>query len=242
MSAAALFHYDALGAVFDYPGADYPRRVRVARERLADRYEAAEVNLEAFERALPGEGGRLEQESLDEVQEIFTRSFDVQPITTLSVGYLLFGDDYKRGEVLVHLRREQRAAGLDDGGELPDHLANVLRLLARWDDRDLVEEFVLELLGPAIEEMIGEFDTRRSLAREELYRKHFKTLIVTSAERGTMFREPLMAVRETLRVDFPALPERTRETKPGGAFLRAVERELVTEREGGRPARSKRRR
>ena len=33
--------------------------------------------------------------SLDELQELHTRTFEVQAITTLDIGYLLFGDDYK---------------------------------------------------------------------------------------------------------------------------------------------------
>ena len=35
--------------------------------------------------------------TLDKQEELFTRSFDVQAVTTLDLGYVLFGDDYKRG-------------------------------------------------------------------------------------------------------------------------------------------------
>ena len=71
-------------------------------------------------------------------REIHTRSFEVQSITTLDVGYVAFGDDYKRGELLVNLNREHEAVGVDCGSELPDHLPNVLRLMARWQDPELV--------------------------------------------------------------------------------------------------------
>ena len=46
-------------------------------------------------------------------EEIYTRTFDVQAITTLDVGYVLFGDDYKRGELLVNLNNEHTKAGND---------------------------------------------------------------------------------------------------------------------------------
>ena len=95
----------------------------------------------------------------------------------------MFGDDYKRGEMLVNLNRELRDHGINCGSELPDHLPNVLRLIARWRDRELAAEFVREILHPALEMMIAEFGQRRMEARNGLYQKHFKTLIVSSAER-----------------------------------------------------------
>ena len=72
-------------------------------------------HIDAFAKALPTDGGPFDPEALDEVQEVFTRSFDVQSITTLGVGYVMFGDDYKRGEMLVNLNRELRDAGIDPG-------------------------------------------------------------------------------------------------------------------------------
>jgi len=171
---------------------------------------------------------------LDEIQEIFTRSFDVQAITTLSVGYIMFGDDYKRGEVLVNLNRELRDAGIDCGSELPDHLPNVLRLIARWQDRDLAEEFVRELLHPALERMIAEFGPRRVEEKDKLYRKHYKTLIASSAERGTMFRAPLAALLEVLKQDFGLSEWKPPEKE--NDFLGSIGRELEIENNQGLPA------
>jgi nitrate reductase assembly molybdenum cofactor insertion protein NarJ len=220
--------------LFDYPRRDYPVWVQAVYDLLAGRYVIAAAEINAFAQALPTDGGPLEPEALDEVQEIFTRSFDVQSITTLGVGYVMFGDDYKRGEVLVNLNRELRDVGIDCGTELPDHLPTVLRLIARWEDRELAEEFVREILHPSLEMMIAEFGERRMAARNGLYQKHFKTLIVTSAERGTMFREPLSAVLEVLRQDFDLSewipPERDND------FLGSLGRELEIEANEGLPA------
>jgi nitrate reductase assembly molybdenum cofactor insertion protein NarJ len=220
-------HYEHLAKLFDYPQRDYPAWVQSIYDLLAGRYVLAAAQIDAFARILPTEGEPFTPDALDEVQEIFTRSFDVQAITTLGVGYVMFGDDYKRGELLVNLNREHREAGIDCGHELPDHLPNVLRLIARWQDRELVQEFVEEILHPALEGMIAEFGNRRMEARDALYRKHFKTLIVSSAERATMFREPLAAVLEVLREDFDLA-----EWKPpeqDNDFLRSVGRELDIE-------------
>jgi nitrate reductase assembly molybdenum cofactor insertion protein NarJ len=229
-------HYEHLAMLFDYPRRDYPTWVQSIYDLLAGHYVIAAAHIDAFAKGLPTEGEPFTPEALDEVQEIFTRSFDVQSITTLGVGYVMFGDDYKRGEMLVNLNRELRDAGIDPGHELPDHLPNVLRLIARWEDRELVAEFVEQILHPALEMMIGEFGERRMEVREGLYKKHFKTLIVSSAERGTLYREALATVVEVLKVDFGLStwipPEQDND------FLGSIGRELEIEENEGRPASS----
>jgi nitrate reductase assembly molybdenum cofactor insertion protein NarJ len=229
----SLEHYEHLAALFEYPGVDYPDRVRAARASLAGRYPAAASHLDALAGALPSGPGPLEPDVVAELQEVFTRSFDVQAITTLSVGYLVFGDDYKRGELLTHLRREQTAAGVAAGVELPDHLPAVLRLLARWSDRDLAAELVQEIVRPAVQRMIAEFGPERMQERDRLYEKHFRTLIA-SPTRATLFRDPLAALASVLDQDFE------RSERAGvvadSDFLRSIGRELDIEATEGRPA------
>jgi len=232
----SLAHYERLAALFEYPTPDYPIVVRGLCDLLEARYPAAANELEAFARALPGDGEALSEEQLYEVQEIFTRSFDVQSITTLGVGYVMFGDDYKRGEVLVNLNREHREAGVDCGSELPDHLPNVLRLVARWQDPEILAEFVEEILHPALRMMIEEFGPSRMQERNRLYKKHFKTLIASSDERGTIFRTPLAALVAVLEEDFSFSPREIAEATSD--FLRSVGRELEIEASEGRPSKS----
>jgi len=64
----------------------------------------------------------------------------VQAVTTLDVGFILFGDDYKRGEMLVNISREIKEVGHDCGNELADHLPNILFLVSRMEDYELREE------------------------------------------------------------------------------------------------------
>lgn len=229
-------HYEHIARLFDYPRYDYPTWVQSVYDCLAGRYVIAAAEIAEFARALPSDGEHFTPEELDEVQEIFTRSFDVQSITTLSVGYVMFGDDYKRGEMLVNMNRELRDVGIDCGTELPDHLPTVLRLIARWKDDELREEFVREVLHPTLEQMIEEFGARRIEQRNELYQKHYKTLIVTSAERGTIFREPLSALLEVLKADFGLATYQPPEQD--NDFLRSIGRELEIEANEGKPAKS----
>lgn len=226
--------YEHLAPLFDYPGRDYPTRVRAARAALSGRHEGAAAALDDLACLLPERGERLSAEALDLMQEIFTRTFDVQAITTLGVGYVMFGDDYKRGELLVQLSREQQAAGVHCGCELPDHLPNVLRLMARWEDRDLAAEFATEILYPAVFRMIAEFGPRRVAQRNALYKKHFRTLITGSGDRATMFREPLLAVRDVLAQDYDLADWQPPEQH--NDFLQLVGRELEIEADEGRVA------
>ncbi len=232
-----LAHYEQLAALFEYPQRDYPAQVHRVRQLLERLHPLAAAELDSFARALPSDGETFSAEALDEVQEIFTRSFDVQSITTLGVGYVMFGDDYKRGELLVNLNREHREAGVDCGSELSDHLPNVLRLIARWRDREMVVEFVEEILHPALERMIAEFGTERMEQRNRLYKKHFKTLIASSAERGTIFRDPLAALVKVLKEDFGLSDWKPPEQE--NDFLRSIGRELDIEANEGRPAQSR---
>ena len=228
-----LSHYECLADLFDYPQADYLEVVRRTLRVLATQYSDSAARLEIFNQNMPSADGLLSERELDQLQEIFTRSFDVQSVTTLGVGYVMFGDDYKRGELLVNLNREHREASVDCGSELSDHLPNVLRLIARWRDPDLTREFVEEILHPAVQMMMGEFNVGRIEQRNKLYKKHYKTLIHSSAERGTMFQEPLAALALVLRADFNLSEWVPPEQKSD--FLRSVGRELDIEANEGRP-------
>ncbi len=229
-------HYEHLAKLFDYPRRDYARWVQASYNVLVDQYPIAAAEIEKFAQGLPTKDEDLSPESLDEIQEVFTRSFDVQAITTLGVGYVMFGDDYKRGEVLVNLSREHATVGINCGDELPDHLPNVLRLMARWEDRELAAEFTQEILYPALERMVSEFEPQRSEQRDGLYEKHYRTLIASSAKRRNIFREPLRAVIAVLKADFTLTdwvpPEQDND------FLNAIGRELEIESSDGLPTRS----
>jgi nitrate reductase molybdenum cofactor assembly chaperone len=92
--------------------------------------------------------------SLGQQQEYYLRTFDVQAVCCLYIGYLLFGDDEKRARVLVNLQDEHRRTGVDCRGELADHLPNVLELLAKTPDNDFAEELGYIFLIPVVKFML----------------------------------------------------------------------------------------
>jgi nitrate reductase delta subunit len=91
--------------------------------------------------------------SLEEVQEIYTRTFDINPVCTLEVGWHIYGEDYARGAFLVKMRELLRENGVPESQELPDHLTHVLLILGLLEGAiadDLAARYVL----PALNKML----------------------------------------------------------------------------------------
>lgn len=145
MAPAAPAHpYELLAALLEYPGPDLLAAAASARTALAARSPEAAAALESFACGIaPLDPG--------EVEELYTRTFDLLAPCCLDVGYQLFGETYQRGSFLVKLREATRRHGIETGSELPDHLPVMLRLLARLDragdPRGLAEEAILPALG-----------------------------------------------------------------------------------------------
>ena len=68
-----------------------------------------------------------------DLQEQFVEAFDLDPDCSPDLGWHLYGERYERGEWLARLRGDLRRLGLEPSAELPDHLTNVLRILAHDD-------------------------------------------------------------------------------------------------------------
>ncbi|HWQ23954.1 MAG TPA: molecular chaperone TorD family protein [Gaiellaceae bacterium] len=135
----------------------YPYECPAAAARAcaeAVRSESAEAAslLDAF-------GAVAEKTGLGELQEEYTRTFDLdslsraEPTCYLHVGHYLFEETHKRGAFILGLRRRFREAGFEDRSELADHLVVLLRFLAVCEDDGLAEELVEEALLPALARM-----------------------------------------------------------------------------------------
>ncbi|MCC7406111.1 MAG: hypothetical protein IT288_17085 [Bdellovibrionales bacterium] len=182
-------------------------------------------------------------ERLLDRQELYTRTFDVQAITTLDVGYVMFGDDYKRAELLSNLTRIHLRAGTDQKGELGDHLPNILRLIPKLPElegEELLSELVREILVPALMLMIREFDRERMKQKNERYQKHFKTVIDTAPGKDPLiYRRLLQALLLILKKDFAVdeMMDRIENWAKGADFLGKIVKEMEIET-GANPANS----
>ena len=97
-------------------------------------------------------GAFVEPRETIELEEIYARTFDINPACALEIGWHLFGEEYARGLLLVRLRAEMRDRGLEESTELPDHIAHVLALIAAMPD-DEAQRFVHACVQTAIDKM-----------------------------------------------------------------------------------------
>lgn len=196
MKIKSIEHYDLLASLFSYPDEKLRIDSEAAHRLLESKYISASKFFNEF---------YLFSKSISLIkwQEIFTRTFDVQAITTLDLGYVLFGDDYKRGELLVNLSKEHKNYNIDCGSELGDHLPNVLRLLTQLTDDDLKTDLIYLIIKPALHKISAEFDIDKIDKKNSVYKKHQETLIEPANNFGLIYQQLLMALIDVLQTDFP---------------------------------------
>ena len=135
-----------LGRLLRYPEGDYALHLADAAARLED--EAPEAA-----RLIGDFNSRTLGFTVENLQELYTRTFELSPLCALEVGWQLYGEEYARGSFLVFMRDALRRHGVPEETELPDHLAHVLPLLDRLDDSD-AQELAQEAVLPAIDKML----------------------------------------------------------------------------------------
>lgn len=145
-----LNHYKILAGMFRYPDEEQAGYAHDYLALVAANFpEKAEILKQVVSR-------HLELPTATQ-QEYYLKTFDVQATCYLDIGYMMFGEDYKRAQLLVNLQSEQKAAGVDCGSELGDHLPNVLMLLSKTTDTDFAEELGFIITTPAVRFMITKF-------------------------------------------------------------------------------------
>lgn len=139
--------YDLLVALLAYPDDGWRRRFENARRNFTAAAPEAAQFLALFLRETGAH-------STEQMQELFTSTFDMNPACSLEVGWHLFGEDYARGKFLVRMRQEMRKHGVEESSELPDHLAHVLAVLGRMDQPE-ADELAQACVLPALEKMLS---------------------------------------------------------------------------------------
>ena len=158
-------HYSTLASLFSYPEKELAKTVVEIRTIIINNYPENKENIDAFL-------SFIEETPIEKQSEYFIRTFDVQALCYLDIGYILFGEDYKRGEFLVNMRNEHNKANNDCGSELADHLPNMLKLLPKIADRNFAEELAYCIMIPALKEMLKNFKDDNNV-----YRKNLTTLL-----------------------------------------------------------------
>ncbi len=192
------YHYFILSELFKYPKKGYQDKVKECNQMLNEKYPEA---AKSFERFLD----YIKDKTLFEVEEIFGITFHIQAICFLDIGYVLFGEDYTRGEFLVNMKKEQAKIGHDCEEELADNLPHVLQLMAISNDKDFVDELAVRAVIPALEKMLAEFKSSRMELRKKIMRKKQKAIILEDIEDGNIYQNAIQALLIVLKTDFEGI-------------------------------------
>lgn len=150
---------ESLAGILSYPGADTMQEAEACCEtlerELAGRLDTGTLDtLRRYRTAM----GILSREDLE---EIYTRTFDLNPVCSLDIGWHLYAENYERGTFLVEMRNALKEHGIGESAELPDHLPTILRLLARMEPARGAALTGASVL-PAIRKMTGGFPDSRN--------------------------------------------------------------------------------
>lgn len=139
--------FELMGRLLTYPGADYAEHLERGRASLPLRDAEAESLMTGF-------AGQMQSLPLERAQELYTHTFDLNPVCSLEVGWQLYGEEYARGRFLVAMREQLRRHGIPESSELPDHLTHVLPLLDHMEPEE-AREFTEAFLLPAMKKMLA---------------------------------------------------------------------------------------
>jgi nitrate reductase delta subunit len=143
-----------LAGLLEYPRPGFASRAGDCAGRLSADHVAGAERLERFAAWARAAGPAA-------LEEAYTSAFDLAPLCSPYVGDLLFGACRERSYLLSGLRELQRDAGLEPGSELPDHVAEVLRLVAAPIPDDVRDDLLRDGLAPALKKMLAALDEAR---------------------------------------------------------------------------------
>lgn len=118
--------HDALARLLEYPREGYLDSVEESARLVRAANASAGELLQPFV-------DYAHSQQLHDLEEAFTRTFDNSADRALEVGWHTFGENYTRGTFMVRMRQRLREVGVEENGELPDHLSHVMALLGRAD-------------------------------------------------------------------------------------------------------------
>ncbi len=156
-----LNHYKYIAELFRYPDDNFTAKAIDFAKNIAPDFPFVSEKLNDFV-------GKIENLNTKELKEYYSKTFDVQAICFLDIGYMMFGEDYKRAQLLVNLQKEHKIAGVDCGTELSDHLPNVLCLLAQTKNNDFAEELGFIIVTSSVRFMLTKFKNEHN---------YYKTLL-----------------------------------------------------------------
>ncbi len=187
--------YTTLSQLFSYPQEGYKENVEACMHYLNNHYPDAASSLKRFHDFVVGK-------TLFEIEEVYGITFHIQAICYLDIGYVLFGEDYSRGEFLLNMKKEQAKINHDCGEELADNLPHVLQLMAISEEDDFIQELAVKAVIPAVEKMLEEFRASRMELKQKIIKKKQKAVIMEDVVDGNIYQNAIQALLKVLHADF----------------------------------------
>jgi nitrate reductase molybdenum cofactor assembly chaperone NarJ/NarW len=138
---------ELMSQILTYPDAHYLKAVEECRGEFARIHPESTDDFDRFAASLDGR-------ATEELQELYVRTFDLNPVCALEVGWQLFGDSYDRGEFLVTMRQELKRHGIPESSELSDHISHLLPLAGKMETQQ-AHDFASTCLLPAMKKMLA---------------------------------------------------------------------------------------
>ena len=138
--------------LFSYPTAELAATVAACSTLLRKDYPESVSSLERFI-------SFLHSQLPARVEEIYTATFDLQPVCHPYVGYQLCGESQQRAMFLMQLNRLYRRYDFAAGVELPDHLSTLLRFIGTRAPLDCRRELIEDGLLPVLAKMLESLDS-----------------------------------------------------------------------------------
>jgi nitrate reductase delta subunit len=140
--------YQRFAQLLSYPSPELYEALADCQQQLTPAYPEAATGINQFQEATA-------PLSLERLEEIYTSTFDVNPVCFPYPGFHLFGENFNRADFLVKLKQKYEEHGFTaPENELADHLPVMLEFLSIIDpDAVLTRELIEDCLLPALKKM-----------------------------------------------------------------------------------------
>lgn len=146
--------YRTFAALLTYPSPELPNNIDECYRQLSADYPEESALINQFQIF-------VDSTAISHLEEIYTSTFDVNPVCFPYPGFHLFGENFNRADFLVKLQQKYQEHGFKaPENELADHLPVMLEFLSTLEPNAvLAQELIEDCLLPALEKMMAGFKT-----------------------------------------------------------------------------------
>lgn len=140
--------FQQFSRLFCYPNGETGHTVTHCYELLAQKSPAGAEQLHHFK-------AFVEDSVPTRLEEMFTATFELQPLCHPYVAWQLCGESQQRTLMLMKLTELYRQHNFPAGNDLPDHLSEILRFIGTSNNAHHHFELVVDAIIPTLDKMIG---------------------------------------------------------------------------------------